>query len=264
MGIKMKINRCGYDYRHPADFKINRPNGTDDYLLLILRSPSFVEIGGEKSVVEGNTVILFRKGTMQYYGALGGEFINDWIHFTPTDEDVEFIEENGIPTDTIISFHDVTKLSSLVADVCRERLKSSAFGDAAAELYTKLLILKIAESICGKSGEAVSPYYESFSRLRAEIYTYPNRDYRVSEIAAGFAMSISYFQHVYKSVFGRSITKDVISARMEYAKHLLISTDYPVSYISALCGYENDVHFMRSFKQTVKLTPTEYRKNGKM
>ena len=37
----MDIINVGFDYKHPADFKIQRPNGSGDYILLILRSPAF-------------------------------------------------------------------------------------------------------------------------------------------------------------------------------------------------------------------------------
>ena len=47
---------------------------------------------------------------------------------------------------------------------------------------------------------------------------------------------------------------------MSHAKLLLSSTKIPVSAISEQCGYNNDVHFMRQFKNYTGLTPTEYRK----
>jgi len=39
-----------------------------------------------------------------------------------------------------------------------------------------------------------------------------------------------------------------------------IESDLPIKEISNLCGYKNEVHFMRQFKKLTTLTPTEYRR----
>ena len=83
----MKIVNCGYDNHHSPDFTINRPSGSGDYLLLIIRSPAFFIIDNIEYCTDGNSVILFKKGTPQVYGAKNAEYINDWVHF---EADAEF------------------------------------------------------------------------------------------------------------------------------------------------------------------------------
>ena len=100
---------------------------------------------------------------------------------------------------------------------------------------------------------------EELTRLRADIYSEPERDWRIDSIARMLLVSQSYLQHLYKSYFGKSIKEDVTASRMAYAKYLLFSGDYTVAVISELCGYRNDVHFMRIFKERVGMTPSEYR-----
>ena len=53
--------------------------------------------------------------------------------------------------------------------------------------------------------------------------------------------------------------EDVLQRRIEYAKYLLSSTDFTIYSISTMCGYANDVHFMRLFKKATGTTPSEYR-----
>ena len=48
---------------------------------------------------------------------------------------------------------------------------------------------------------------------------------------------------------------------MNAARYYLQHTELTVREIAALCGYENDVVFMRLFKGRVGVTPTEYRKH---
>ena len=73
-------------------------------------------------------------------------------------------------------------------------------------------------------------------------------------------MSRSYFQHLYKRLFGVSVVSDIITARVEHGKYLLSGSDISVREVSQECGYKNDVQFMRQFKTLTGMTPSEYRK----
>ena len=53
---------------------------------------------------------------------------------------------------------------------------------------------------------------------------------------------------------------DVISSRIERAKSLLMLTDLTARQIAVACGYENETHFSRQFRQITGKTPGEYRK----
>lgn len=72
-------------------------------------------------------------------------------------------------------------------------------------------------------------------------------------------LSCGYLQNIYKETFFTTCMSDVIESRITYAKELLVETDFPIGLISNLCGYNNDVHFMRQFKKLSSLTPTKYR-----
>ena len=48
---------------------------------------------------------------------------------------------------------------------------------------------------------------------------------------------------------------------MEEAKKLLTETDMKVIEISQTVGYDNEKHFMKVFKATCGVSPSEYSKN---
>lgn len=62
-------------------------------------------------------------------------------------------------------------------------------------------------------------------------------------------ISTSYFQHIYKKLFGVPVNQDIIKGRIENAARLLHGTDASVSEIAEQCGYENLEHFSRQFKK---------------
>ena len=258
----MRIVNCGYDYRHAADFKINRPNGSGDYMLLILRSPARFYLNGTVQTVTKNAAILYQKGTPQLYTAADETFINDWIHFDPDEGETVWLQELGIPFDTVLFCSDTLKLSSLLKSICQEKYSANRSAEESAELDLRLLLLKLADLCATQADAEHSLWREHFSKVREQIYMYPQRDWRVDEAARELSVSVSYFQHQYKKLFDTNFKRDLTAARLEYAKYLLFSTDYCIYRVAELCGYENDVHFMRVFKEQVGVTPGEYRKQA--
>ena len=126
-------------------------------------------------------------------------------------------------------------------------------------LLMKLLLLKLTEAVMEQPPAMYSPYVGMLNALRAEIYSNAGQFSSVSQLAAKMNLSPSYFQQIYKKYFGISCYEDLLSAKMKIAQYYLSSTMLSISEIAALCGYENDVCFMRRFKSRTGLTPTEYR-----
>ena len=77
------------------------------------------------------------------------------------------------------------------------------------------------------------------------------------------SLSASYFQTLYRAEFGVSCYEDVLRAKTGLAEYYLANTDMQVREIAALCGFENDVHFMRQFRKRTGSTALEYRRMAK-
>ena len=256
----MKIVNVGYNYRHSENFCINRPFGSGDYMLLILRTNAFFVLDGKKQFSAPNSVIIFKKGTPQIYGASNGEFINDWIHFEMEDEEVLTIEKLKIPFDTIISVNSVAEIAEFTKNMFREKYSQNIGKEKSLELYFELLLLKLYERINMPDFKRENIYYNELSLLRNEIYLKPDNDWSMNAICMRLKLSRSYIQHLYKAFFDESIISDITDSRIKHAQYLLSSTDMSVSYIAQCCGYNNDVHFMRIFKRTTGVTPSQFRK----
>lgn len=255
----MQISNCGYNFRHPADFGICRPHGSGDCILLVLRSRARFFLDGEERLAPANSVVLFSEGTPQIYGGCGEEYINDWVHFTPSGEDVAWIKGLGIEFDRILELSGVLSLSSLIEQMCAEMYSKNKNASDSAHLLFRLLILKLSDLLARRERGGDPRLLEQLLRLRTEIFSEPWRAWGIEEIAKELSLSASYLQHLYKRQFLVGIKEDVTAARMEYAKYLLFSTDDAVATVSRLCGYRSDVHFLRTFKRRVGMTPTEYR-----
>lgn len=260
----MKIVNAGYNYVHPLDFSINRPFGSGDYIFLALKTDAYFVLNGEKQITPANSVIIYDLGTPQNYGAIKDMFVNDWLHFEMNEAERERIVKLGIPFDTILTFNNVNIFSQIIKSIFTEHYSENIHKEDSERLYFNLIINKLSEKIKAIDFENDNPYYDKFCDLRNKILLAPQNDWNVDDICAELNLSRSYVLHCYKKFFGTTIISDVTYGRMEYAKYLLSSTDFTVGVISEMCGYANDVHFMRLFKKNVGVTPTLYRDEFKV
>lgn len=255
----MKINNIGYNHIHDADFQIHRPEGSGDYLLLIIKTPALFTIAGKEYTGESDSFILYQKGTPQYYRAIENSFSNDWLHFDMTSEELEAFQCYEIPFDKIIGLNNIQDLSLFIKNISYERYSSNPYREESAALYLKLLFMKLSEKLQTHPAETLGTYYEKMSIIRSQIYNMPYFNWSIPDMAHQLAISKSYFQHMYKQIFGTGAMDDVIQSRIQHAKYLLSTTMLPIKEISNMCGYKNETHFMRQFKSCTGITPSQYR-----
>ncbi len=255
----MDVTNIGYDFRHTGAFYMSRPNGSGDFLLLILKTQAYFILNGQKVIAKPNSAIIYRPSTPQHYGIVGDVYVDDWVHFRCSEEDIAFFDRLRLPLDTVLEIGDLAMISQLIKYMFYERYSVNECRDESVQMYCRLLMIKIAERYQMTLASHSDAYYEKMSYIRARIYSMPEKNWCVEDLAQELFLSVSYFQSLYKKHFGVSVMTDVINSRIEHSKYLLVSTDYLLNHISELCGYKNSVHFMRQFKRTVGVTPTEYR-----
>jgi AraC-like DNA-binding protein len=62
--------------------------------------------------------------------------------------------------------------------------------------------------------------------------------------------------------FGKSPIQKLIQLRIERAKSLLINTRWPIQHIATYVGYTNIFNFSKSFKKSVGVPPSEFRRGN--
>ena len=190
--------------------------------------------------------------------------MHDWFHID-SDELEPFCEQLGLPLDTLLKAHDPFYISRKVSEVHEEFIHNGRYSKEIIDATVRCLLMKLSELHSRIEQNApIGKHYDQFIALRNSIYNAPSVFFTVDELAASLNMSRSYFQKLYKQMFGVSVIDDLIRNRLEYAMYLLENTTYGIGFVARLCGYENEVHFMRQFKKSVNLTPSEYRKKHRI
>ena len=256
----MKLHTLGIDYKHGRDFAVEHPEGSGDNLLVIFKTPARVMVNGEFFVTDAETAIVYGKTSPQYYGTIGDEFVNHWIHFD-CEESEEFFERVRLPFNTIVSVKDISAVESLLLQLNLEQVSDGSNKNECIDLFLRLIFAKLGVTPEQKTHSSI--HYDELRALRAEIYRNPAKCCSIAQFAESVSLSPSHFQTLYKAEFGVSCYEDVLKARLDMAKYYLKNTLLPINRISELCGYENDVHFIRQFKSRLGMTAGEYRKKHK-
>ena len=96
--------------------------------------------------------------------------------------------------------------------------------------------------------------------IKAEKFIRANyqRDITLQDMAREANLSETYFGNIFKKIMGKSPIDYLTSTRINHAKRLLIETDYNITEISSLVGYEDSHYFSYIFKQKEGITPSEF------
>lgn len=257
----MNIRCIGFNSVYGSDYSVYREPEKNVFMLILVKSSVVFRVNGMDFYVPPYTFMLYNDNCVQEYRADGGFFICDWICFDK-DGDSEFFDAFELPFNCPVKFSDSEFISSLIRNIASEYYSLSSRRSKMIDTLMKTLLLKISD-VSGRrdsSQQTVDPHYTALIELREKVYRNPQMKWNVDAMAADVNMSRSYFQHIYREMFGVSCISDVISGKIEKAKEILSETSCTISQVSAMCGYDNEEHFMRQFKKIVGVTPTKYRR----
>ena len=257
----MNVQCIGFNTVHDGGYSIKREPSERGYMLLLMKSRGVFTFGKEKQYAEKDSVVIYDGNTVQEYCSDGEMFIYDWVKFD-TDGDGEFFDSLEIPVNTLIRYTDAEFLSEIIRNIASEFYSVSPRRAKMIDSLLKTLLIKISGNcvLRNHTPQNVDPHYSVLTELREKIYRNPRQKWNVDSMAAYANMSRSNFQHIYRELFGVSCITDVIAGKIEKAKELLSETSCTVSQVAAMCGYDNEEHFMRQFKKLVGVTPTVYRR----
>lgn len=255
----ISVSTCGYDSNHKKPCNISYNLTSDEYLILLVKTDARFVIDGEEIETRPNMFIIYPPKSPIKYGREEVGYNDDWIHFRLGSEDVDFFEKLAIPMCKPLYPYDFRSLTTLVELMSRAFHKNSEYADLLVDHYMHLFLLSIKEQFSSVQAERAPKFYLELSQIRTAIYNSPANNWSINELADGLFMSVSHFQHLYKEFFETSCQKDIISARLRSARHFLTTTDLSIKEVADICGYENELHFMRQFKKYIGYTPTDYR-----
>ncbi len=105
---------------------------------------------------------------------------------------------------------------------------------------------------------------EGKKKLKAAVeYVEQNymKDLNMAVVSNYISMNYSMLSYLFKQYTGTNFVNYLKAIRIREAKKLLSDTDMKIIEISKAVGYDNEKHFMKTFKAECGVSPGEYRKN---
>ncbi len=109
--------------------------------------------------------------------------------------------------------------------------------------------------------------YKSKEKINQAIrYIQENyaKDLNMAVVSNYISMNYSLFSLTFKQYTGVNFVNYLKEIRINEAKRLLRETDDRIIDISHNVGYDNEKHFMKTFKALCGVSPSEYRKNNRI
>ncbi len=258
----LKLAKCGFNSAHPEGITIDRPNGSGYYVFVLYKSRAQVRAAAREWAVSPDTWMIFRPDTPYRYYNLDRSFVNDWLHFGG-EEAASLLHELELPLDEPTPAVHSASLSRIVLELQRSVWLGGPLQERILDADLNSFLMKLCNlRRLRPASEHTERYFPQLSEIRSLLYSTPQRRYTIDELAAEIGLSRSYFQHVYREIFGCPVSLDMIHSRLEFAKYLLENGSQSVGNVARMCGYENETHFMRQFKKFVGQTPSGYRKSA--
>ena len=117
-------------------------------------------------------------------------------------------------------------------------------------------------SLCDQLGGEKAGSSSSRMKLAVEyIQEYYYKDLTMAMVSNYISMNYSFFSVAFKDYTGTNFVTYLRDIRIKKARTLLETTQMKVSEVAKAVGYKDDKHFMRLFKSSCGVSPSEYRKN---
>ena len=136
------------------------------------------------------------------------------------------------------------------------------FGEDAIDCYEQ----KLLAFVTGLQAQILSQFdtngnQQKMKQAVAYIEEHYASDLNMAVVSNYLSMNYSLFSYSFKQYTGSNFVNYLRDIRMKEAKRLLAGTDMRIAEISQAVGYENEKHFMKLFKSSCGVSPSEYRRN---
>lgn len=257
------VGSCGtYHLFTRPKLPTHRPRGRLDFQLLYVASGKahFYFNGTEEIVTAGHMVIYRPKEEQRYYYYGIDQPEVYWVHFTGNNVK-NILRQYGIAdsshviyTGTSLEYKKIFTQMIQELQMCREN-----YEELLVLLLRQIFILIRRHSV--NRPKTINSYLESeMERAVKHFHEHYNTAISIEDYAKSRGMSASWFIRSFKEFTGSTPMQYILSIRMMNAQNLLETTEYNVTEIGNIVGYDNPLYFSRLFKKQNGVSPSEFRK----
>ena len=240
-----------------------RPKGRLDFQILYIASGKahfYFEDKGIDTVVPAGHMVVYRPKEPQKYEYFGDEQTEVyWVHFTGKDVK-HILRSSGISDDMrVINTGTSLEYTRLFKQMILElQRRQPDYQEMLALLLRQLLITIHRQLASDRRSRNVDLDTEMEAAIQYFNDNY-NTEINIEAYAASRGMSVSWFIRSFRQYANTTPMQYIVSIRIANAQILLETTNYNVTEIGRIVGYDNPLYFSRIFKKQKGASPSEYR-----
>jgi Transcriptional regulator containing an amidase domain and an AraC-type DNA-binding HTH domain len=251
-------------YNESADYVIQRPSGSRDWLLMYtLSGEGRIQKHDQTVSCVAGDVALLMPGIPHHYGTKGTSWEFIWAHFIPDPEWSTWLRLSG-PDERFFfqmlesSEQRINMEEALLRMVRYESLAgSSELHRRLSEIALEEILIYIQQACPAESSVSMDPRIAHILNI---LQLFPAQKISLPELAKKSCLSTSRLSHLFKEQVGDTILNVLCKIRLEKAAQLLSSTNRQIAEIASDVGFDCTIYFTRKFKETFGETPSVYRK----
>ena len=208
------------------------------------------------------TWILYTPDCCQKYGADKEEYVDDWMHFAPDDEDEALLRELQIPLNTAVTLPKGTEISKIIRSMYTEFYSTHLHRSEMTNHCFRILLYRLHEQLVRiKAVTETESLTDRLRWIKEFIYRKPFDNFTAARFAEELNITVDAFRAQYSAHNGSGFEDDLIATRMHYISeqmrlHLL--DNQTVEEIAQLCGYECEEEFAELFSRSFGKSPQAY------
>ncbi|MDH5106350.1 AraC family transcriptional regulator [Lentilactobacillus diolivorans] len=264
----------GGEFTSTGDWQLSKGNNHGDYeLIFCIEGPIYLQIDQTHYVLNSGDLLLIppfkdfggyqsSPRSVSYY----------WIRFFSQARDNMFQEDeqhiidemridepanNRIVLPVTFKLADPDQTIVLINQILAIYPDSSPLQER--DYLTSALLIKLFKHYVSQNG-----YSEENARIRflkEWIRANMSNNLTVREISARVDLNPDYLTRLFKGQTGMTLHQYLNHLKIEVATLLLVRTDMPINQIATNAYFNDPRVFMRHFKKSTGVTPSEYRKS---
>ncbi len=271
------IDRIIRDYRYSMPSK----HVHDEYeIYYLLEGERYYFIENQTYLVKEGSIVFINKGQIHKTGVAGKPY-HDRILIELKEEPFHTFLQSvcGISLVEFFStYYGVYQLDRNGQNFVKSRLlgitdelqqKQPQYTSMVMMRLCSILIYIMRRAVQNKdntgqlSNLANTAKHRKVSEVASYIIANPSEAKSLNYLAEHFYISKCYLSRIFKEVTGFTVSEYINIHRIQKAKELLLDTDYSISKISDLCGYESITYFEKVFFKFTETSPLRYRKQNR-
>ena len=181
---------------------------------------------------------------------------------------MEFLESLGIAPASFslqTQIHD-EELNALYLDIIRQSKESGEFQHALTRVAAERFFLELFKRYSTPSLACPPEKKDADFAVAIRVINYLRNhfasDFPIDNIAREIGITTPYMCRCVKQTTGMTIVEHLNTIRCRAAYHYLAHSDKKVREIAALCGFNGNSYFAKTFQRVMGFPPSAVRKEG--